>query len=112
LREFELEGFDPTAAARLRRLIERLQARGHNLAMLQYGFHFRRGEVREELVHEPIEAVRDKLLEEIRRTGNPALAIIEGVDDAWEISLLKFSLDMILQSRDINAFDLKRRGLI
>ena len=42
----------------------------------------------------------------------PSLAIIEGVDDAWEICVLKFSFEMILRSHEINAFDFKRRGLI
>ncbi len=56
--------------------------------------------------------MRERVLEDIRRTGNPARAVIEGVDDAWEISILKFSFEMILRSHEINAFDFKRRGLI
>jgi hypothetical protein len=52
------------------------------------------------------------VLEDIRRTGNPSRAIIEGVDDAWEISVLKFAFEMILRSHEINAFDLRRKGLI
>ena len=63
-------------------------------------------------MHEPLEQVRARVLEDIRISGNPALAVIEGVDDAWEISILKFSFEMILRSHEINAFDLKRRGLL
>lgn len=111
-RDIELEGFDPSARARLSRLIEKLRAEGRDLAFLQYGFQFRRGEVHEELVHDPIEAVRERVLEDIRRSGNPARAVIEGVDDTWEVSILKFSFDMILRSHEINTFDFKRRGLI
>ena len=111
-RDIELEGFDPTARERLDRMIETFRTQGHNLAFLQYGFIFRRGKVHEEIIHDPIEAVRDRMLDEIRRTGNPSLAIIEGIDDTWEVSILKFSFEMILKSHDINAFDLKRRGLI
>ena len=108
----ELEGFHEDARARLDELIQRYQAAGHNLAFLQYGFEFKRGNVREEVVHEPIELVRDRVLDDLRRSGNPALAIIEGVDDAWEASLLKFSLELIMGSHDINTFDFKRRGLL
>ncbi len=108
----ELEGFNDDARARLDELIRRYQEAGHNLAFLQYGFQFKRGQVREEIVHEPLELVRDRVMEDLRRTGNPALAIIQGVDDAWEASLLKFSLEMIMSSHDINTFDFKRRGLI
>lgn len=108
----DLDGFDESARARLDEMIERYQAAGQNLAFMQYGFEFRRGEVREEVVHEPIEQVRDRVMEDLRRSGNPALAIIQGVDDVWEASLLKFSMEMIMNSHEINAFDFKRRGLI
>jgi len=92
--------------------VEKLREQGRDLAFLQYGFRFKRGAVNEEIVHDTIEAVRDRVLEDIRRTGNPSRAIIEGVDDTWEISILKFSFEMILRSHEINAFDLRRKGLI
>lgn len=111
-REIELEGFDEKARQRLDALIERLRREGRDLTFLQYGFQIRHMRVREELVHDTLEAVRDRVLEDQRRTGNPANAVIEGVDDAWEISLFKFAFEMILRSREINAFDFKRRGLL
>lgn len=111
-RNIELEGFDDNARARLDALVDKLRSEGKDLAFLQYGFRFKRGAVNEELVHDSIEAVRTRVLEDIRRTGNPSRAIIEGVDDTWEISILKFSFEMILHSHEINAFDLKRKGLI
>src|SRR5690606_23736064 len=111
-RGIELEGFDESARAKLDAMVEKFRAEGKNLAFLQYGFQFRRGEVREEVVHDSMDNVRDRVLEDIRRTGNPALAVIEGVDDAWEISVLKFTFEMVLRSQDINAFDLKRKGLL
>ncbi|MBK1883921.1 hypothetical protein JIN85_15995 [Luteolibacter pohnpeiensis] len=111
-REIELDGFDESARDRLEKLVDKLRAEGKNLAFLQYGFQFRRGQVSEEIVHDSIDAVRERVLEDIRRTGNPSLAVIEGVDDAWEVSILKFSFEMILRSHDINAFDFKRRGLL
>jgi hypothetical protein len=111
-RELEFEGFNPATRARFERMVEKFRAEGHDLAFLQYGFHFRRGEVHEEIVHDSMDAVRGRVMEEIRRSGNPSLAVIEGVDDAWEICILKFSFEMILRSHEINAFDFKRRGLI
>ena len=83
-----------------------------NLALLRYGFHLKRTDVSEQLVHEPIEAVCDRLVSETRANGNPMLAIIHGVDDTWEISLMKFTVEMIEKSHNINIFDFKRRGLL
>lgn len=111
-RGIELEGFDDSARARLDSLIEKMRSEGKDLAFLQYGFRFKRGAVHEEIIHDSIESVRARVIENIRKTGNPSLAIIEGVDDAWEISILKFSFEMILRSHEINTFDFKRKGLI
>ena len=47
-----------------------------------------------------------------RRAGDPMATVLEGIDDAWEISLLKFGLDMVQKSQGINLFDFKRRGLL
>ena len=52
------------------------------------------------------------MLEDVRASGDPMLAVMEGVDDAWEVALLKFSIDMIGKSSDINTFDFKRKGLL
>jgi hypothetical protein len=111
-REIELEGFNPSARARFDKMVDKFRAEGKDLAFLQYGFQFRRGEVHEEILHESIDTVRERVLDDIRHTGNPSLAVIEGVDDAWEVSILKFSFEMILRSHEINAFDFKRRGMI
>lgn len=111
-RGIELEGFDDSARARLDAMVEKFRSEGRNLAFLQYGFQFRRGHVQEEIIHDSIDAVRERVLEDIRRTGNPSRAVIEGVDDAWEVSILKFSFEMILRSHEINAFDFKRKGLL
>jgi hypothetical protein len=111
-RDIELDGFDPSARAKLDRMIEKFRNEGRDLAFLQYGFQFRRGTVHEEIVHDSLDSVRERVLDDIRRSGNPSRAIIEGVDDAWEISILKFSFEMIMRSQEINAFDFKRRGMI
>ena len=62
--------------------------------------------------HDSIANVRDRLLSDLRHSGNPLTAIIQGVDDTWEICLLKFTMEMIQKSHRINLFDFKRRGLL
>ena len=108
----ELEGFGDKARERLDSLIEKMQEQGRDLAFLRYGFRFRSGQVTEEIVHDSMDVVRDRVLEESRRLGNPARAVIEGVDDAWEVSVFKFAFEMIRQSWAINRFDFHRRGLL
>ena len=71
-------------------------------------YQFKRGEVREELLHDSMEVVRERVLEDARRVQ----VVIEGVDDAWEISLLRFIFEIVDKSSEINAFDFKRKGLL
>jgi len=105
---FDFEGFSLEATA----FGEWLRDNVKNLALLRYGFSFKRMDVSEETVHEPLEMVVGKLMDEVRTSGNPMRAIIQSVDDTWEISLLKFTVDMIEKSQGINVFDFKRRGLL
>jgi hypothetical protein len=106
--EVELEGFHEKAGE----FLDWLREQNIEPVFFQYGFMFKRGTVSEELVHDSMDAVRDRVLEDVRRTGDPMLAVMEGVDDAWEVCLLKFAIDMIGKSSDINTFDFKRRGLL
>lgn len=109
LREIETEGFSAEAA----RLFDWMREQGISLnALIRYGFQFSRSEVREEYLHEDIREVTERLVQEARRSGDAMTAVIEGVDDAWEVSLLFFMLEMIQKSHEINIFDFKRRGLL
>ena len=105
---FDFEGFGPEALAFGDFLRENLS----RLAVLKYGFKFRMNDMKEEIIHEPMPEVCGKLLDELRTTGNPMRAVIAGVDDTWEICLLKFTVEMIEKSQKINLFDFKRRGLL
>lgn len=109
LRGIETEGFGADAA----RFFEWMESHGARMrALLEYGFRFGRSDVSEELVHESAREVEDKLVRESLSSGDPFRAVIAGVDDAWEVSLLCFMLEMIQQSHEINIFDFRRRGLI
>lgn len=108
LKEMRFEGFGEQAE----RFARWWKEHGPDLAVLRYGFQFKKTDISEHVVHDPIETVRDRVLTAAREANNPMLAVVEGVEDAWEISLLKFSMDMIQKSQGINLFDFKRRGLL
>lgn len=109
LRGVETEGFSAAAA----RFFEWMEANGVSMAPLfKYGFCFSRSDVQEEMVHDSAREVEDRVLQEALSSGDPFRAVIAGVDDAWEVSLLSFMMEMIQQSHEINLFDFRRRGLI
>ena len=109
LRSIEIEGFGADAA----RFFEWMREHGARIqALLEYGFRFGRSDVSEELVHDSSAEVADRVVAEALSSGDPFRAVVCGVDDAWEISLLYFMLQMIQQSHEINVFDFRRRGLL
>ena len=59
-----------------------------------------------------METTLDRLQKKIGVGDDPLAALIAGVDDAWEVCLLKFSMEMIHRSAGGNVDEWKRRGLI
>ena len=109
LRGPETEGFSAEAD----RFFDWMAEHGMRMhALIQYGFQFSRSEVQEEYLHEDIREVSERVVREAESKGDALSAVIEGVDDAWEISLLRFMIEMIQQSHEINVFDFKRHGLL
>ncbi len=109
LRAIEMDGFSREAA----QFFRWMEAHGARLQpLLRYGFQFARSEVSEELVHEDIREVSDRVVVEALSSGDSLRAVIVGVDSAWEASLLRFMLEMVQNSHEINVFDFRRRGLL
>ncbi len=106
--DLSFEGFGDQAQA----FNDWLKSQVGKVALLQYGFSFKKSDVREDLVHDPLEDVQGRLVQAAKEAGNPLEAVILGVDDTWEICLLKFTVEMIQKSSGINIFDFKRRGLL
>lgn len=103
-----LEGFGEKA----QRYVDQLREHARNAAVLRYGFQFRKTDVTERMFHDPIEAVVARTKSQVEDLQEPLSAVIQGVDDAWEVCLLKFTIDMIERSAGGNMGDFRERGLI
>jgi hypothetical protein len=103
-----LEGFGEQA----QRYAERLRERARQIAVLRYGFQFRKSNVAETTMSASIESVIDRIRRKVEQSEDPRGAVIHGVDEAWEVCLLKFTVELIERSAGENIGDLKRRGLI
>ncbi|MAB60471.1 MAG: hypothetical protein CMO46_08005 [Verrucomicrobiales bacterium] len=106
--DLEFEGFGEQAEA----FSQWLHENAADLSILKYGFNFRKDKVREDIIREPFNEVKDKVISRANDSANPLAAVIHGVDDAWEVCLLRFTVEMIGKSQGINVFDFKRRGLL
>jgi hypothetical protein len=103
-----LEGFGEKAE----RYIDHLRERARNIAVLRYGFQFRKTDVTERMFRDSIDAVIARTKSEVEDMQEPLSAVIQGVDDAWEVCLLKFTIDLIERSSDRNIGDFRKQGLI
>ena len=103
-----LEGFGEKA----QRYVEQLRDNLRNIAVLRYGFQFRKTDVTEETIRDSVDAVISRTKRRVENSQEPLSAVIQGVDDAWEVCLLKFTIDMIERSSGGNLGDFRKRGLI
>ena len=101
-----LDGFGDKAE----RYLEQLRERAPKFAVLRYGFQFRKTDVTEKTVRASISSVIEQTKAQVERSEEPLSAVIQGVDDAWEVCLLKFTIDLIERSSDGNMGDFRRRG--
>lgn len=103
-----LEGFGDKA----QRYVEQLRERLRNVAVLRYGFQFRKTDVQENTFRESLDSVVERTKTRVQNSGEPLSAVIQGVDDAWEVCLLKFTIDLIERSSGGNIGDMRKRGLL
>jgi len=107
-RRLLLEGFGDKA----QRYVDQLREHLRNIAVLRYGFQFHKTDVTEETIRDSIDAVIGRTKRRVESANEPLSAVIQGVDDAWEVCLLKFTIDLIERSSGGNLVDFRKRGLL
>jgi hypothetical protein len=103
-----LEGFGDDA----REYADWVEQNAHAFKILRYGFNFRKTDLEQNVVHDSMEAVLGRLEEDLASRNDPMSALIAGVEEGWEVCLLKFTMDIIQRSAGENIGEWKRRGLI
>ena len=83
-----------------------------NLKFLQYGFRMRKADLHVYDVHEPMGQVLARVESEVLAEENPFATVLSGIEEGWEVSLLKLMVAMIHHSAAGNLRDLNERGLL
>jgi len=84
----------------------------HRFAFLKHGFRFRKNEIRSYEVHDSVEAVLGRVSDEVKAKDDAMSAVVAGVEDGWEVCLLKFMIDLIHTSAPWQVEEMRRRGLL
>ncbi len=103
-----LDGFGGLA----REFADWVEQHASSFRVLRYGFQLRKSDLEQSIVRDSMETVLGQLKEDMNGKSDPAAALIAGVDEAWEICLLKFTMDLIQRSSSENLEEWRRRGLI
>jgi len=103
-----LEGFGENA----RQFADWLEGNSEFVKILRYGFQLKKTDLSEEILSEPIEAVIGKLKDRLIDQKDTVTTVISGVDEAWEVCLLKFTSDLMRRSSPGNLDEWQRRGLL
>ena len=80
--------------------------------ILRYGFVLKKEDLSKQQFKASKEDVLAQLQQDIMQGDDAMAVLIEGVDDAWEACLLKFTMDLIQRSAIENISEWKRRGFI
>jgi hypothetical protein len=108
LSQLMLEGFGEKA----REFADWIARHPEQLAFLKYGIQFRKTDVIEDTLQCSVDEAVERIQKNEKFAGEPLNAIIQGVDDAWEVCLLKFTVDLIRKSAPGNMGDFRNRGLL
>lgn len=103
-----LEGFGEKG----QRYADLINQNAHKLSVLKYGFRMKKSDIRCYDVHDSLDPVVQRVCEEVRQKNDPLTAVLTGVDDGWEVCLVRFMLEMIQASAEGNLGDFRERGLL
>ncbi len=101
--ESPLEGFQEEQAEEFIRWLRQHEA---DFTLLKYGFRIRHETITESIVHDSIENVTDRVHADLKGRQDPLSALVRGVDEPWEVCLLKLLVEVVRRSAPGNARDL------
>lgn len=101
-----LEGFSGQA----RRFIEIMAEKYPREPSIFYSYKNEPGDMN--VISETIEEIVEKINKRIEGSSNPLSAIIKGVEEMWDVSLLKFTYELTRKSVYDNVTEFERGGLL
>ncbi len=108
LAEADMEGFGPEA----RKYLEYLRGHEDSVRILQYGYSLKQEAYSELVVHDGMDAALDRVVSGVKEKGNGLDAVLKGVDDPWDVCLVKLFWLEVNASAPVNVreFEAARIG--
>ena len=102
----ETSGFSDEANAYLQFLKENEE----HLRILRYGYCFKSDKFNEYVVTDPMSVVAQRVKAEVLAKNDPFSAVLEGVDEPWDVALIVLWANEVNRSAGTNFKELQERG--
>lgn len=102
-----LEGFGEQAE----RYLEWLKEHEEQVRVLRYGYTLKQEAFSEQVVTDSLDAVLERVKRDVAGKSNPFSAIIKGVDQPWDVCLVRLFWQLIQNSAQANFRELSARKL-
>ncbi len=102
-----LEGFGEEAT----RYVDWLKSHEKDIRILQYGYRLRQESFTEEIVTDDKKTVLERVQNLVRKKGDPLSAVVAGVDDPWDVCLIKLFWEVVQGSAHTNVQQLTQRHM-
>jgi len=102
-----LEGFSEEAS----RYIEWLKEHEKEIRILQYGYRLKQEAFSEHLISDNVQTVVERVKKDVEGSSDPLSAVVIGVDDPWDVCLVKLFWEIIRKSAGTNIQELSRMHL-
>ena len=106
LSAIETEGLGDEARAYL----EFLKENEKDLRILQYGYHLKSDNFSEQIVTDRLSVVTERVKSEVVASNDKFAAVVQCVDDPWDVALVELWLREVNRSAQGNIDDLQKSG--
>jgi hypothetical protein len=102
-----MEGFGEEA----QKYIDWLKEHEQDIKVLQYGYKLKQESFTEHIVTDSLENVVERVQLSVKASNDPMSAVVVGVDDPWDVCLVRLFWEVIQKSAVFNIRDLQQRNM-
>ena len=92
-----------------KKYLEFLREHEDSIRILEYGYSLRQESFSEQVITDSVQAVVDRVVAEVKSSGSGFDAVLTGVDDPWDVALVKLFWAEVNASAAVNVRELEER---
>lgn len=102
-----MEGFGEEA----QQYVDWLREHEKDIRVLQYGYRLKQESYREVTVSDTMDNVSDRVIKHVESLDDPLSAVVLGVDDPWDVCLVRLFWEVIQKSALVNIREMQNQKL-